>query len=354
MALHKLRPSPIRPLNNFPILCILAVSIFLLGCVSEPVGSQSDFNNNKPTKQMVDGNLFVEYDRQVEPVQKDIFVNIRPQSLGIVATGKNVSSKNWTCYGEDVCTVTFEYTGLDKDVNLHIVTSDFNLLNDNVYPANISNFFTVALAKNKTINDCIFTMSYDQRIAIIENYKNALGNVCSSVKKLEILTGLPVHKNYALIITFDEDYEGEYIPFSNVIFYSLRYPSYANRVLIHEVVHSLTEKANFPRWLNEGLSEYYSYKVFFEKHKKTGYIDGLDRWIYDKNYVFYDSAHTAVQNFTERYGDQKLMELMQYFIQNPLEPIYDRVTPNNEIIFTKMRELTGDNNLTSVKYLANN
>ena len=197
---------------------------------------------------------------------------------------------------------------------------------------------------------CVFTYP-DSQLLLALNYFSSMDRACDSLTKLEVLTGVPVDRNYGLIFSTEYSFRGRYYG-NNLIQYSIISPNYpgTSTVLVHEIVHSLFEEANFPNWLNEGLADYYSYSVFHKKFKKTGYLSGLDLWVDYDNSDFYDSAQTVVSNFAEKYGDDNLRKLTKYFIDNPLHSSFG---VNNVHIIDKMQEITGDSDLNSVEYLAN-
>jgi hypothetical protein len=134
--------------------------------------------------------------------------------------------------------------------------------------------------------------------------------------------------------------------------------------MLHELTHALTEKMNLPRWMNEGVAEYYAYEILDIFHAKSGHEEGLEKWgnpvlSEEFNYTefhekFYDPAHTLIQNFAEKYGEEKLRGVLAYFQENSLEYPSDmkEFYANNEIILGKMRELSEDEDLVSVGYLA--
>jgi len=198
----------------------------------------------------------------------------------------------------------------------------------------------------------------------VSNYWATFKKVNNALPELEERTGLKLKENYAMMWNSQYSTAGEYVG-SNIIFLSQENPYLLSATMLHELTHALTEEMNFPRWLNEGVAEYYAHEVLNIFHPKSKYEEGLEKWgnpvkgepynVSEFHEKFYDPSHTLVQNFAEKYGEEKLRELVSYFQGNPLDYSSNmkEFLETNEIILGKMRELSGDEKLVSVEYLAN-
>ncbi len=263
-----------------------------------------------------------------------------------------------------VCTLTFAYyPELDEGQTLHFNSLDYNLLNNTSVFLDEPHYYIVALTTDPVMKNGIFSYAKNDH-TYVSNYWATFKKVNNALPLLEELSGLKLEDNYAVMWNSQYSTAGEYVG-SNIIFLSQENPYLLSATMMHELTHSLTNTMHLPTWMNEGVAEYYAYRTMDIFHPKSGYKEGLEKWgnpVKSEKYdlsefhpEFYDPAHTLIQNYAEKYGEDKLREVLKYFQENPLKypSNMTEFNTNNTLILEKMRELSGDEKLASVEYVAN-
>lgn len=337
---------------------LLLVLFLFLGCVNPPVSIPID----QPIEEIPsdEPSIPVEENEPVAITDQNIFIvnevdGIHLQNQGtedLVYSPKNVCENG-------VCLLGVQYSSDVSKLTVHVSSDDFNILNKNDFPLNKHPAFTVAVTEEPVMKTCVFSYAANDH-TYVSNYFATFKHVCLFLDELETETGIPVHPNYALVWNSQFNTAGEYLG-SDIIYLSQENPFKLSPTIMHELTHSLMQDARFPNWINEGLAEYYADQSLDIFHPKTGYAEGVEDWSFgpiDSNLnvssEYYESAHTIVQNFGEVYGEDTLRELTHYFIDHPLIRSHEieSIQENTEIVLAKMRDLTGDENIVSVKYLA--
>jgi hypothetical protein len=262
------------------------------------------------------------------------------------------------------CTLTFAYyPALEEGQTLRFISTDYNFLNATEVFVEEPQYLILALTTDSVMKNGIFSYAKNDH-TYVSNYWATFKKVDNSLPKLEEKSGLSLLENYAVMWNSQFATAGEYYG-SGVIFLSQENPYNLSTTIMHELTHSLTDGMNLPTWLNEGVADYYAYRSLGTSHIKTGYEEGLEKWgnpdkeeeydLSEFHEEFYEPAHTLVQNFAEKYGEEKLRALLQYFSEHPLESpeSMEAFLENNQIILDKMSELGGDEKLVSVEYLSN-
>lgn len=329
--------------------------LLLVGCITQPTPP----SNQQPTLPPVEPPPVIKPPEE-EPIVTDVNLTIVKSTDGIhIQSGKEddlVYSPQKVCEN-GVCLLSLQYSHAG-DLTVHITSNDYNVLNYSSFDLNKSNLFTVAVTEEPVLITCIFSYAKNDH-TYVSNYFATFKHVCLFLDELATETGITIHPNYALVWNSQYHTAGEYLG-SDIIFLSQENPYQLSPTIMHEITHSLMEEAHFPNWINEGLAEYYADKALDIFHPKTKYAEGLEKWTFGSgepnvSNSFYESAHTTVQNFAEKYGEDTLRELTHHFIDHPFVFTIDvtKIQYNTETILAKMRSLTGDENITSVEYLAN-
>ncbi len=334
----------------------LLLVVLFLGCVSQPPpGVEPPIPHPAEPPPVV-------APPEEEPPITDVFFTIVKEGddIHVQLEGEDdlvYSSKNVCENG--VCLLSMQYSIGGKDLNAHVTSEDYNVLNQTLFNLRKTKTFTVAITEEPVLTTCIFSYAKNDH-TYVSNYFATFKHVCLFMDELAQETGIEVHPNYALVWNSQYHTAGEYLG-SDIIYLSQENPYKLSSTIMHELAHSLMEDAHFPNWINEGLAEYYSDKALDIFHPKTKYAEGVEDWTFGSgtepnvSNAFYESAHTTIQNFAEKYGEETLRELTHYFIEHPFYTTTSIATiqSNTETILAKMRSLTGDENIVSVEYLAN-
>lgn len=334
------------------------ILLFLFGCVQPAPATPTVETPTTPIE--ITPPVLVEE----EPIPTDVDVIILAGEKGPLFenVNENFDDVNSECaFG--ACTLTFAYyPELNEGQTLHFSSPDYNFLNDSSVFVSEPQYVILALTTDPVMKNGIFSYAKNDH-PYVSNYWATFKKVNNALPKLEEYTGLELEDNYALVWNSQYSTAGEYVG-SNIIFLSQENPYLLSATMMHELTHSLTDGMNLPTWMNEGVAEYYAYTTLDIFHPKSGYKEGLEKWgnpiaseefdLTEFHQEFYDPSHTLVQNFAEKYGEENLRALVDYFLEHPLKrpSTMKAFEDNNEIILGKMRELSEDEKLVSVEYLA--